>query len=141
MGLFGYMSIDYRALNEWTLKGSFPLHRVDYLLDKLRDAKCITHLDLRSVSNQVRMPDDGPPDDSIVTTTCKGLTPNETSCLLEMLAMGFGLYNALATFSWRVNHVLEPLINNFVIVYLDDMCIYSETLEHHILYFRLVLHH
>jgi len=52
--------------------------------------------------------------------------------------MGFGLCNALATFSRFMNHVLEPYMNNFVIYYLDDICIYSETPEHHIEYLRLV---
>ncbi len=55
--------IDYRAINERTVKDSFPLHRIDDLIDQLRDATCITHLDLRSAYNQVRMSDDGPSDD------------------------------------------------------------------------------
>ena len=53
--------------------------------------------------------------------------------------MGFGLCNAFATFSRLMNHVLESYIKNFVIVCLDDICIYSETLEHHIEHLRLVL--
>ena len=47
--------IDYRAVNEYTVKDSFPLPRIDDLIDKLRDADCITHLDLRSAYSQVRM--------------------------------------------------------------------------------------
>ncbi len=109
------------------MKDSFPLPRIDDLLDKLRSAKCMAHLDLRSTYNQVRMSDDGPQDDSKVATSFQGLTPNGASCLLEMLVMGFGLCNASATFSRLMNHVLEPFINKFVIVYLDDICIYSET--------------
>jgi hypothetical protein len=54
--------------------------------------------------------------------------------------MGFSLCNAaLATFSRLINHVLEPYINKFVIVYLDDVCIFSETHEQHIEYLRLAL--
>ena len=107
--------VDYRALNECTVKDSFPLPRIDDLLDKLRSAKCMTHLDLRSAYNQVRMSDDGPQDDSIVATTFQGLTPNVGSCLLEMLIMGFGHCNAPANFSRLMNHVLEPFINKFVL--------------------------
>jgi hypothetical protein len=78
------------------------------------------------------MSDDGPQDDSIAATAFQGLTPSGASCLLEMLVMGFGLWNAPATFSRLMNHVLEPSINKFAIVYLDDVCIYSETPEQHI---------
>jgi hypothetical protein len=50
-------------------------------------------------------------------------------CLLEMLVMGFGLCNVASTFSRLMNHVLKPYINEFVIFYLDDICIYAENLE------------
>ncbi len=53
---------------------------IDDLLDKLRNDKCMTHLDLRSSYNQVRMYDDGPQDDSIAATAFQGLTPNGASC-------------------------------------------------------------
>jgi hypothetical protein len=121
------------------MKDSFPLPRIDDLLDKLRSAKCTTHLDLRSVYNQVRMSDDDPQDDSIAAIAFQGLTPNGALCLLEMLVMGFDLCNALSTFSRLMNHVFEPFINKFVILYLDDICIFSKTLEQHIEHLRLVL--
>jgi hypothetical protein len=74
--------IDYRAINERTVKDSFPLPRIDDLIDQLKDATCITHLDLRSTYNQVRMSDDGPFDDSIAATTFQSLTPtNGFPCL------------------------------------------------------------
>jgi len=131
--------VDYIALNECIMKDSFPLPRIDDLLDKLRSAKCMPHLDLRFTYIQVRMSDDGPQDDSIVATLFQGLTPNGASCLLEILVMGFGLCNSLATFSRLVNSVLEPYIYKFVIAYLDDICIYSETHEQNIEHLRLVL--
>ena len=77
----------------------------------------MTHLDLRSTYNKVRMSNDGPQDDSIAATAFQGLTPSGVSCLLEMLVVGFGLCNAPATFSRLMNHVLEPFINKFGIVY------------------------
>jgi len=121
------------------VKDSFPSPRIGDLLDKLRNAKCMTHLDLRCAYIQVRMLDDGPQNDSIVATAFQGLTPNGTSCLLEMLVMGFSLCDAPAKFFRLMNHALEPYINNFVIVYLDDICINSKTLEEHIEHPRLVL--
>ncbi len=98
------------------MKDSFPLPHIDDMLDKLHNAKCITHLDLHFAYNQLRISDDGPQDDSIVATTFQGLTPNGASGFLEMSVIGFGLCNALATFSRFVNHVLEPYIKNCDIV-------------------------
>ena len=110
--------IDYRALSERTVNDLLPLPRIDDLIDQLKDATCITHLDLRSAYNQVKMSDDGPSDDSIVATTLQGLTPNESPCLLEMLYMGFGLCNATSTFMRLMTHVFDPFIHQFVIVLL-----------------------
>ena len=109
------------------------------MIDKLREADCITHLDLRSAYNQVRISDDGPTDDSIAATTFQGLTPNSTPCLLEMSVMGFGFCNAPATFTRLVTHMLDPFIHLFVIVYLGDICIYSKSAEEHLDHLRKVL--
>ena len=79
--------IDYRAIIERTVKDSFPLPRMDDLIDKLREANRITHLDLRSAYNQVIMFDNGPTDNSIDATTFQGLTPSGAPCLFEMLVM------------------------------------------------------
>ncbi len=79
--------VDYRALNECTVKYSFPLPRIDDLLHELRNAKCTIHLDLRFACNQVRMLNDAPLDNSIVAIIFQGLTPNGVSCLLEMPVM------------------------------------------------------
>ena len=84
------------------MKDSFPLPRIDDLLDKLRSTQCMTHLDLLSAYNQVRMSDDGPQDDYIDGIAFQGLTPNGASCLLEMLAMRFGLCNDPSTLSRHV---------------------------------------
>ena len=103
------------------------------MIDKLREANCITHLDLRSAYNQVKMFDDGPTDNSIDATTFQGLTPNGAPCLLEMLVMGFDLCNALATFTRIMTHVLDPFIHLFVIVYLNNiLCVYSKLAEEHL---------
>ena len=109
------------------------------MIDKLREANRITHLDLRSAYDQVRMLDDGPTDDSIAATIFQGLAPNGAPCLLEILVMGFGLCNPLATFTCLVTHVLDPFIHLFVIVYLDDTCIYSKSAEEHLGHIRKVM--
>ena len=79
--------VDYRALNECIVKDSFPLPRIDDLHDKLRSAKCMTHLDLRSTYNHIRMSDDGPHDDPIAAIAFQGLTLDGASCLLEILVI------------------------------------------------------
>ena len=131
--------IDYRAINKRTVEDSFPLPRIDDLIDQLRDATCITHLDLRSAYNQVRMSDDGPSDDSIAATPFQGLTPNGSPCLLDMLVMGFGLCNAPSTCTRFMTNVLDPFIHQFVIVYVDNICIYSISPEEHLDHLRQVL--
>jgi len=81
--------VDYIALNECIVEDSFPLPRTDDLLDKLRNAKCMAHLNFHFANNQVRMSDDGTKHKSIVATaTFRDLTPNRDSCLMEMLITG-----------------------------------------------------
>jgi hypothetical protein len=124
--------IVYRAINERYVMDSFSLLRIDVLIDQLRKASCITHHDLRLAYNQARMSDDGPTYDSIVTITFKGLTPNGAPCLLEIFVMVFGLCNALATLTRLMTRVLEQFIHLFVVVHLDDICIYSKLAEAHL---------
>ncbi len=85
------------------------------------------------------MSDDGPSDVSIAATTFQGLTPNGAPCLLEMLVMGFGLCNAPATFTRLMTQVLDPYIHLFVIAYLDDIYIYSNSPAEHLAHLRKVL--
>jgi hypothetical protein len=85
------------------------------------------------------MSDDGPSDDSIAAKAFQGFTPNGAPCLLEMLVMGFGLCNAPATFTRLMTHVLDPYIHLFVIVYSDDIRIYSNSPEEHLAHLRKVL--
>ena len=128
------MCIDYRSVNTCSERDSFPLPRIDDLLDKLRDAKIMTHLDLNQAYHQVRMDPD-----SVSATAFQGTTPSGAPCLLEFLVMPFGLQGAGATFTRLMNHVLEPYLNKFVLVYLDDICIFSSSEEEHLEHLSLVL--
>ena len=126
--------IDYRGANECTVRDSFPLPRIDELLERLRNAMVLTHLDLQQGYHQIRMDEE-----SIPRTAFQGVTPSGAPCLLEFVVMSFGLMNAPATFSRLTNHVLEPYLNKFVLVYLDDICIYSSSLDEHLEHLTLVL--
>jgi hypothetical protein len=123
------MCIDYRGLNEVTRKDAYPLPRGDDTLDELKDANFYTHLDLASGFWQVRVRDQ-----DVNKTAFQ--TPNG---LMEWVAMPLGLCNAPATFPRMMNDILRDFLHKFVTVYLDDVCIYSRTLEEHLEHLRLVL--
>jgi hypothetical protein len=123
------LCIDYRGLNEVTRKDAYALPRVDDTLDELKDANFYTHLDLASGFWQVRVRDH-----DIHKTAFQ--TPYG---LMEWVAMPFGLYNAHATFQRMMNDILCDFLHKFDTVYLDDVCIFSRTLEEHQEHLRLVL--
>jgi hypothetical protein len=123
------LCIDYRGLNELTRKDAYPLPRVDDTLDELKDANFYTHLDLAYGFKQVRVREQ-----DIHKTAFQTLDG-----LMKWGAMPFGLCNALATFQRMMNDILRDFLHKFVTLYLDDVCIYSRTLEEHVEHLRLVL--
>lgn len=118
--------MDYRALNKVTIKNKYPIPNAMDLFDKLTMARFYTNIDLRSGYWQVRIAlgDEG-------KTTCVTRYGS-----FEFLVMPFGMTNAPATFCNLMNDVLYEFLDRFVVVYLDDIVVYSETLSDHVDHLR-----
>ena len=117
-----------RQLYKITIKNKYPIPRIDDLFDQLGEARYFTKLDLRSGYYQVRIAEGDEPKTACVTRYGA----------YEFLAMPFGLTNAPAAFCTLMNKVLAPFLDRFVVVYLDDIVIYSKTLEEHVEHLREV---
>ncbi|GBG85719.1 hypothetical protein CBR_g40447 [Chara braunii] len=123
------MCIDYRGLNAITVKNVEPLPRIDDLLDRVQGAKYFSKIDLKSGYHQIEVH----PDDQYKTAfqTRYGH--------YEFIVIPFGLTNAPATFQRCMNDFFRPWLDKFVVVYLDDILVFSRTLEEHQGHLRQVL--
>ena len=123
------LCVDYRSLNAKTIKDRYPIPRADDLLDQLQGAKYFSSLDLTSGYHQIPIA----PEDRAKTAfkTRYGS--------FQFLTMPFGLTNAPATFQAWMNGVLEPFVDRFMVVYLDDILIYSSSEEEHMQHVDQVL--
>jgi hypothetical protein len=123
------LCVDYHPLNAVTIKNKYPLPRIDILFDQLAGAKVFSKIDLRSGYHQIKIrPSDIP---KTAFFTRYGLS--------EYLVMSFGLTNAPAYFMYLMNSVFMPELDRFIVVFIDDILIYSKNLEDHARHLHVVL--
>ena len=111
--------VDYRALNKVTVKNTYPMPRIDDLFDRLAVAKYFSRIDLRSWCHQIRI-EQGDEEKTACWTRYGSF---------EFLVMPFGLCNAPAKFTTLMNNIFHEYLDDFVIIYIDDILVYSKTAE------------
>jgi len=123
------MCIDYRELNKLTVKNRYPLPRIDDLFDQLQGSSFYSKIDLRSGYHQLKVREEDIPKTAFRTRYGH----------YEFQVMPFGLTNAPAVFMDLMNRVCKPYLDKFVIVFIDDILIYSKSKEDHEEHLRTIL--
>jgi hypothetical protein len=123
--------IDYRPLNAVTIKNKYPLPCIDVVFDQLVWAKVFSKIDLRSGYHQIKIRASDIPKTAFSTRYG----------LYEYLVMSFGLTNAPAYFMYLMNSVFMPELDKFVVVFIDDILVYSKNEEEHVGHLHVVLQH
>ncbi|GBG77793.1 hypothetical protein CBR_g25724 [Chara braunii] len=123
------MCIDYRGLNKITRKSTEPLPRIDDLLDMVQGCTVFSKVDLKSGYHQIEMVEE-----DVYKTTFKARYGT-----YEFLVMPFGLCNARGTFQTEMHRIFRPYVDKFMVVYLDDILVFSKTAREHAEHLALVL--
>ena len=123
------MCVDYQELNEVTIKNKYPLPRIDDLFDQLKRAKYFSKIDLRSGYHQLKINENDISKTAFVTRYGQ----------FEFTVMSFGLTNAPAYFMNLMNKVFMDELDKFVVVFIDDILIYSKSVQEHEQHLRIVL--
>jgi hypothetical protein len=123
------MCVDYRSLNDVTVKNKYPLPRIEDLFDQMRGARVFSKIDLRSGYHQMKIRPSDIPKTAFFTRYG----------LYEFTVMSFGLTNAPAYFMNLMNKVFMEYLDRFVVVFIDDILIYSKSESDHEEHLRMVL--
>ena len=123
------MCIDYRALNKQTIKNQVPLPRIVEVWDRVGGAKYFSTTDLRSGYHQIRLRE------TDISKTAFRTRYGQ----FEFLVTPFGLTGAPGFFQTLMNIIFRPYLDKFILVYLDDILIYSKTKEEHLNHLNIVL--
>jgi len=123
------LCIDYRQLNKVTVKNRYPLPRIDDLFDQLKGTRVFSKIDLRSRYHQLRIREQ-----DIQKTAFRTRYGH-----YEFSVMPFGLTNAPAMFMDLMNRVFRPYLDQYVVVFIDDILVYSNSHLEHKQHLRVVL--
>jgi hypothetical protein len=123
------MCVDYRSLNEVTIKNKYPLPRIEDLFDQMKGASVFSKIDLRSGYHQLKIQESDIPKTAFRTRYG----------LYEYTVMSFGLTNVLAYFMYLMNKVFMEYLDKFIIVFINDILKFSKTAEEHEEHLGLVL--
>jgi hypothetical protein len=123
------LCVDYRLLNVVTIKNKYPLPRIDILFDQLAGDQVFSKIDLRSSYHQIKICAEDIP--KIAFSMRYGL--------YEYLVMSFGVTNAPAHFMYLMNSIFMEELDKFIMVFIDDILVYSKSMEEHEEHLRVVL--